>query len=94
MVYPSTWEGFGNPIVESIAHRRACAAFPYPVLAELVAAGVRVFSTQQPDAVVKFLADQPAVRERYFSRARVSYSIADLPAAIDEAFAAHGWVSW
>jgi mannosylglucosylglycerate synthase len=98
VVFPSTWEGFGNPVVESIAYRRACAAFPYPVLAELVAAGVRVFSTQQPEGVVKFLADTPAVRERYFdanvSRARVSYSIADLPAAIDEAFAAHGWVAW
>jgi len=98
VVFPSTWEGFGNPVVESIAYRRACAAFPYPVLAELVAAGIRVFSTQQPDAVVKFLADRPAVRERYFdanvSRARVSYSLADLPAAIDETFSAHGWISW
>jgi len=48
--------------------------------------------------VVKFLADRPAVRERYFdanvSRARVSYSLADLPAAIDETFSAHGWISW
>ena len=98
VVFPSTWEGFGNPVVESIAYRRACAAYPYPVLAELVAAGIRVFSTQQPDAVVKFLAEPPAVRERYFdanvSRARVSYSLADLPAAIDETFSAHGWISW
>lgn len=98
VVYPSTWEGFGNPVIESIAYRRACVAYPYPVLAELVAAGVRVFSTQQPENVVKFLAEQPAVRERYFeanvSRARVSYSLADLPAAIDECFAGHGWIAW
>ena len=98
VVFPSTWEGFGNPVVESIAYRRTCAAYPYPVLAEIVAAGVRVFSTQQPEAVVKFLAEEPAVRERYFdtniSRARVSYSLADLPAAIDETFAAHGWIAW
>ena len=98
VVFPSTWEGFGNPVVESIAYRRACVAYPYPVLAELVAAGVRVFSTQQPDTVVKFLRDQSAVRERYFeanvSRARVSYSLVDLPAAIDETFSVHGWISW
>jgi glycosyltransferase involved in cell wall biosynthesis len=98
VVYPSTWEGFGNPVVESIAHRRACVAYPYPVLAELVAAGIRVFSTQQPDAVAKFLAEQPAVRDRYFdaniSRARVSFSLVDLPAAIEETFAAHGWIAW
>jgi glycosyltransferase involved in cell wall biosynthesis len=98
VVFPSTWEGFGNPVIESIAYRRACVAYPYPVLAEIVAAGIRVFSTQQPENVVKFLAEQPAVRDRYFeanvSRARVSYSLVDLPAAIDEAFSAHGWIAW
>jgi glycosyltransferase involved in cell wall biosynthesis len=98
VVFPSTWEGFGNPVVESIAYRRACAAYPYPVLAEIVAAGIRVFSTQQPESVRKFLYDTPEVRDRYFEanvhRARVSYSIVDLPAAIDESFAAHGWISW
>jgi glycosyltransferase involved in cell wall biosynthesis len=98
VVYPSTWEGFGNPVVESIAYRRACAAYPYPVLAEIVAAGVRVFSTQQPETVAKFLAEPVAVRDRYFdanlSRSRVSFSLADLPAAIDEAFAGHGWIAW
>jgi glycosyltransferase involved in cell wall biosynthesis len=98
VVFPSTWEGFGNPVVESVAHRRACAAYPYPVLAEIVAAGVRVFSTQQPENVAKFLAEPPAVRDRFFdanvSRARVSYSLTDLPAALEETFAAHGWIAW
>lgn len=98
VVFPSTWEGFGNPVVESVAYRRACVAYPYPVLAEIVAAGIRVFSTQQPEGIAKFLVDTPEVRERYFEanvhRARVSYSIADLPAAIDDALTTHGWVSW
>jgi mannosylglucosylglycerate synthase len=98
VVFPSTWEGFGNPVVESIAYRRACAAYPYPVLAEIVAAGVRVLSTQQPDAVARFLGEPPPVRERYFDanlkRARLSFSLRDLPGAIDEAFAGHGWITW
>jgi mannosylglucosylglycerate synthase len=98
VVFPSTWEGFGNPVVESIAFRRACAAYPYPVLAEIVAAGVRVFSTQQPETVAKFLAEPPAVRDRFFDanvhRARVSFSLVDLPRAIDEVFASHGWIAW
>lgn len=98
VVFPSTWEGFGNPVIESIAYRRACAAYPYPVLAEIVAAGVRVFSTQQPEAVARFLAEPPSVRERFFDanvkRARISFSLADLPGAIDETFAAHGWIAW
>jgi glycosyltransferase involved in cell wall biosynthesis len=97
VVFPSTWEGFGNPIIESIAARRACIAFPYPVLAEIVAAGVRCFSTEQPDVLVRFLADTEARRETYFDvnlrRARLSFSLEDLPAAIDQAFAAHGWTT-
>ncbi|HUI48119.1 MAG TPA: glycosyltransferase [Acidimicrobiia bacterium] len=98
VAFPSTWEGFGNPVLESVAHRRACAANPYPVLAEIVAAGVRVFSTQQAETVAKFLAESPEVQARYFDanirRARVSYSLDDLPAAIEESFSAHGWVKW
>ena len=80
VVFPSTWEGFGNPVIESIAARRACAAFPYPVLAEILAAGVRCFSTEQPDVLVRFLAEPEARRETYFDvnlrRARMSFSLA------------------
>jgi glycosyltransferase involved in cell wall biosynthesis len=98
VVFPSTWEGFGNPVVESVAYRRACVAYPYPVLAEIVASGIRVFSTQQPEGIAKFLVDTPEARDRYYEanvqRARVSYSITDLPGAIDDMLATHGWVSW
>jgi mannosylglucosylglycerate synthase len=98
VVFPSTWEGFGNPVIESIAYRRTCVAYPYPVLAEIIAAGVRVFSTERPEQVVQFLAEPSAVHDRYFDvnlhRARISFSITELPAAIDHAFSAHGWLSW
>jgi glycosyltransferase involved in cell wall biosynthesis len=98
VVFPSTWEGFGNPVIESIAYRRACVAYPYPVLAEIVAAGVRAFSTERPEQVTQFLAEADEVRNHYFDvnvhRARLSFALADLPAAIDEAFAAHGWLAW
>ena len=98
VVIPSTWEGFGNPVLESIAHRRPAAVFPYPVLAELVAAGVRVFSTEAPETLVKFFADTAETRARYHDvnihRARISFDIAELPGAIDAAFNAHGWSQW
>jgi glycosyltransferase involved in cell wall biosynthesis len=98
VVFPSTWEGFGNPIIESIAARRPCAAAPYPVLAEILASGVRTFSASRPEQVARFLVEQPDVRDHYFDvnvqRAALSYSIADLPAALDEAFANHGWLAW
>jgi glycosyltransferase involved in cell wall biosynthesis len=98
VVFPSTWEGFGNPVVESIAARRACAAFPYPVLAEILAAGVRCFSTEQPEVLVRFFAEPHSRRETYFDvnlrRARVSFSLTELPGTIEDAFATHGWIAW
>ena len=98
IAFPSTWEGFGNPTIESIAARRPCAAFPYPVLAEILSSGVRLFSTEHPENVVKFLADSDAVREQYYDvnlrRARLSYALTDLPAALERAFFDHGWSAW
>ena len=98
VAFPSTWEGFGNPVVESLAARRTCAAGPYPVLAELRAAGIRVFSTQRAEPLVQFLAEPDEVRERFHDvnlhRAALSYDLRELPAAIDNAFATHGWLAW
>ena len=68
------------------------------MLAEILASGVRVFSTDNPEDVVRFLAQPEAQRETYYDvnlhRARLSFAITELPRAIDEAFANHGWVSW
>jgi glycosyltransferase involved in cell wall biosynthesis len=98
VVFPSTWEGFGNPVIESIAARRACATYPYPVLAEILATGVRTFSTERVEAVAKFLAEPLETRERAhdvnLQRAQLSYDIAELPDAIDETFIRHGWIAW
>jgi glycosyltransferase involved in cell wall biosynthesis len=98
VVYPSTWEGFGNPIIESIAARKACAAHPYPVLSEILAAGVRVFSTERVDAVARFLAEPATTQAQYFDvnahRAQLSFSLDALPGAIDDAFRAMGWTAW
>lgn len=98
VVIPSTWEGFGNPVLETIVHRRPAVVFPYPVLSEIAAAGVRTFSTERPDAVLRFLAESDTTRERYYDvnvhRARISFDLAELPSAINETLNGHGWVQW
>ena len=38
---PSEWEGFGNPVMESVAHRRPLAVSAYPVLGEFLDLGFR-----------------------------------------------------
>ena len=77
---------------------RPCAAFPYPVLAEIHATGVRTFSTESPQTPAKFLAEPIATQDAYSEtnvhRARLSFDLADLPAALEETFSTHGWVAW
>jgi mannosylglucosylglycerate synthase len=53
--FPSTSEGFGNPLIESMwAHRPVAVAW-YPALDELLALGLEVFSIDRPEEVVEAL---------------------------------------
>jgi mannosylglucosylglycerate synthase len=45
VVLPSSWEGFGLPLVESALHRRPLVVGDFPVARELGALGFRWFST-------------------------------------------------
>lgn len=58
VVLPSTWEGFGNPSVESALHLRPLLIGPYPVAAELAAFGFHWFGLDQLEAAAAFL-DHP-----------------------------------
>jgi glycosyltransferase involved in cell wall biosynthesis len=58
VVFPSSWEGFGNPPVEASLHRRPVAIGTYPVGADLVRHhGFRWFSAADPGAVRAFWAE-------------------------------------
>jgi glycosyltransferase involved in cell wall biosynthesis len=58
VVFPSTWEGFGAPLVEASLHRRPLAVGDYPVAAELAAFGFRWFPADDPTPLKAFL-DHP-----------------------------------
>ena len=77
---PSTWEGFGNPTIESVVHRRPLAIGPYPVAGELAAFGFDWFALDEIDRLRAWL-DSPGSRTVGPQRAVAAahFSLADLP---------------
>jgi mannosylglucosylglycerate synthase len=80
---PSTWEGFGNPTIESVAHRRPLAIGPYPVAAELLAFGFDWFALQEMERLGSWLdTPSPSLLDHNWEVASAHFSLADLPAKI------------
>jgi len=77
---PSSWEGFGNPVLESVTHRRALSVYPYPVLAEIKSHGFRFFGLDDVDGVREFVRrpDETLLDEN-LSIARRRFNVRDLP---------------
>jgi glycosyltransferase involved in cell wall biosynthesis len=95
VVFPSTWEGFGNPVIESIAHRRPIAVADYPVLDELRAFGVKLLSVNDAIGVEAWLdAPDPAALEQNVELVRPHCSLADLPQRLDAMLTRAGWTQW
>jgi len=92
VVLPSTWEGFGNPLVESAIHRRPLAVGAFPVARELAAFGFRWFPAADPGALAAFLA-QPdaALLDHNRAVARRHFSLDVLRHAIAGLFERAGW---
>jgi glycosyltransferase involved in cell wall biosynthesis len=88
VAFPSTFEGFGNPVVESAICRRPLAVADYPVLRELRSFGFRWFPAAAPELLGSIdaaaLAHNRSVAERHFNAA-------DLPRRLGDVFDRQGW---
>ncbi len=65
VVMPSTWEGFGNPVIESVTHRRPLSVYPYPVLNEIESYGFEFFDLDEVNELKEFLNNPD---EEFFER--------------------------
>lgn len=92
---PSTWEGFGNPAIESAVHRRPLAIGTYPVAAELASFGFRWFSASDPPPLAAWL-EHPddSLLDHNHAVAVKHFSLADLPRRIGRVLDDAGWKSW
>ncbi|MCU1379786.1 MAG: hypothetical protein JWN29_2769 [Acidimicrobiales bacterium] len=76
VAFPSRWEGFGNPLVESALHRRPLAVHRYPVAEELAALGFEWFPTDDAAPLAAFLdAPDDALLDRNRALARKHFSL-------------------
>lgn len=71
VVLPSTWEGFGLPLIESALAGRPLAVSEYPVATEIATLGFRWFPVDDPEPLAGWLADaDPALIEHNFTLAQ------------------------
>ncbi len=84
VVMPSTWEGFGNPVIESVTHRRPLALYPYPVAREIMSYGFRFFELDDVAQIARALAHPDAeMLEHNLALAREHFNVESLPARLD-----------
>jgi mannosylglucosylglycerate synthase len=94
VVMPSTWEGFGNPVIEAVAHRKPLARYRYPVMAEIEEHGFSFFDLDDVDGIAAALADPFAESlEKNHAIARANYDLSLLPGRLEPILASLGILS-
>ena len=92
---PSTWEGFGNPAIESALRRRPLAIGRYPVARELAGFGFRWFAADAHGPLDAWLRrPDPGLLDHNEALARRHFARRDLPVRLSALFRHAGWTSW
>jgi len=94
VLFPSTWEGFGNPPIEAAIHERAVAVGDYPVAAGLRALGFRWLPTDDVAALERVLARgaDPDDLAHNHALARAHFSLDRLHVDLRALLASAGWL--
>lgn len=80
VVLSSTWEGFGNAAIESVAFRRPLARRSYPVMAEIERRGLRFFDLDAIDELLAFVRQPDTdLLDANVAAAREAYDLSLLP---------------
>ncbi|HEX2064623.1 MAG TPA: glycosyltransferase, partial [Acidimicrobiales bacterium] len=92
VAFPSTWEGFGNPVLEAAAWRRPMAVGPYPVATELAAYGLRWFSPEDAAGIDAWLrGPDRALLDHNREVVVRHFALKDLPGRLVRLFHDEGW---
>jgi mannosylglucosylglycerate synthase len=94
VLFPSTWEGFGNPPVEAAIHRRGVAVGDYPVAHELRALGFEWLPADDPEPLRAWLvAPDEGVLDRNQAVAERHLSLEAQTDALRAVLSEAGWLS-
>jgi glycosyltransferase involved in cell wall biosynthesis len=91
VVMPSTWEGFGNPVIEAVTHRKPLARYPYPVMEEIEAHGFHFFDLEDIDGIRGAMNDPFAeFLDKNAAIAKANYDLSLLPGRLATLLASVG----
>ena len=87
VMLPSTWEGWGLPVVEAGCARKLIVAGPYPVLDEIRQLGMSVFDPSEIDLIADLLTGKESgeeILDANQAAVRRHFDLATLPEALAE----------